>query len=285
MTSDFEARRTAFGHRLRDLRQQGGFTGRQLAHLLGPRWPQSKVSKVETGRQTATPDDLNDWLDAVDVPHELAERLRDELQELRVQEIAWRQQLRDGHRQRQAEIRELETRARQITGFSTACVPGLLQTPDYARAVFRAQAQLHAVSRDEDDAVQERLRRQEILHGDQRVTVLMTESALLHPVVGAATMVAQLDRISTLTESPSLEIGIVPATQSLPLVPLHGFWLYDLGGESLVLVENITAELRIDDPDQIVTYRRVREELHDASATGSEARKLLRQLMSRYKRG
>lgn len=282
MTSDFQARRTAFGHRLRDLRQQGGFTGRQLAAALGPRWPQSKVSKVETGRQTATPDDLDDWFAVVDVPGELADRLREELHELRGQEIAWRQQLREGHRHRQVEIRELETRADQITGFSTACVPGLLQTPDYARAVFSTQAQLHAVHRDEDAAVQERLRRQEILHSNTPITILMTESALLHPVVTPQAMIAQLDRITTLTEFPNLDVGILPATHRLPLVPLHGFWLYELDGHGIAFVETITTELRIDDTDQFATYRRFSSELHQAAATGPQARTLLQQLISRY---
>jgi len=285
VTSDFEARRTAFGHRLRDLRQQGGFTGRQLAHALGPRWPQSKVSKIETGRQTATPEDLTDWFAVVDVPGDLADRLRDELQELRGQEIAWRQQLREGHLHRQVEIRELETRARRLTGLSTACVPGLLQTADYARAIFATQAQLHAVHRDEDTAVQERLRRQEILHSGTNITVLMTESALLHPVVTRETMIAQLDRINTLTEFANLEIGVLPATQPLPLVPLHGFWLYELDDHSIALVENITAELRIDNPDQITTYQHVTAKLRQAAVTGPRARALLQQLISRYQHG
>lgn len=283
MTSDFEARRAAFGHRLRDLRQRGGFTGRQLAHVLGSRWPQSKVSKLETGRQTATHDDLDDWFAVVDVPHELAQGLRGELQELRVQELAWRQHLREGHRHRQAEMRELETRARQLQGFCTACVPGLLQTPDYARAIFAAQAQLHEVTRDEDAAVQERMRRQEILYTDMRITIVMTESALLQPVAAPETMVAQLYRISTATEFPNLDIGILPATQPLPVVPLHGFWVYDLGHESLVVIENITAELRIDDPDQIATYHQVSTELQRAAATGPEARALLYELIRRYR--
>lgn len=283
MTSDFEARRMAFGHRLRDLRQQGGFTGRQLANALGPRWPQSKVSKVETGRQTATPDDLNDWFAVVDVPHDLAEGLRDELKELRGEEIAWRQQLREGHRHRQAEIRELEAQARQIRGLSTACVPGLLQTPDYARAIFAAQMQLHGTTRDEDAAVQERIRRQEILHSSTQIAVLITESALLHPVASADLMLAQLDRINTLTELPNLDIGILTSTDPLPAVPLHGFWLYGFDDENLVLVENITAEIRIDDPDQIATYQRLTSELWRSAATGPDARKVLHRLTHRYR--
>jgi transcriptional regulator with XRE-family HTH domain len=45
--------------RLHDLRTQAGLSGKQLADLLG--WQQSKVSRLENGRQTPTPTDLADW--------------------------------------------------------------------------------------------------------------------------------------------------------------------------------------------------------------------------------
>ena len=41
------------------MRQGAGFTGTALARLLD--WPQSKVSKIETGRQTPTRSDIAAW--------------------------------------------------------------------------------------------------------------------------------------------------------------------------------------------------------------------------------
>lgn len=57
MSTDFQLARTSLGARLRELR--GGLTGRDLADRLG--WTQSTVSKLETGKQTATAEDLRDW--------------------------------------------------------------------------------------------------------------------------------------------------------------------------------------------------------------------------------
>ena len=51
--------RHALGQRLRELRQQAGLTGRQVADSLS--WPASKVSKLENGRQTPTDDDIRGW--------------------------------------------------------------------------------------------------------------------------------------------------------------------------------------------------------------------------------
>src|SRR5260370_42436908 len=51
--------RHALGQRLRELRQQAGLTGRQVADSLS--WPASKVSKLQNGRQTPTDNDVRGW--------------------------------------------------------------------------------------------------------------------------------------------------------------------------------------------------------------------------------
>ena len=56
----------------------------------------------------------------------------------------------------------LEENATTLRELQTAVVPGLLQTADYARAVFRGLAALQG-QRDVESAVHERLRRQEVL--------------------------------------------------------------------------------------------------------------------------
>ncbi|HET8684657.1 MAG TPA: helix-turn-helix transcriptional regulator, partial [Micromonosporaceae bacterium] len=54
--SNVHEARNALGRRLRELREQAGFSGRQLADSLS--WPPSKVSKLENGRQTPSDDDI-----------------------------------------------------------------------------------------------------------------------------------------------------------------------------------------------------------------------------------
>ena len=54
--SSYQKEREALGSRLRDLRRRTGMTGIDFAVRLG--WAQSKVSRLELGRQTATAADL-----------------------------------------------------------------------------------------------------------------------------------------------------------------------------------------------------------------------------------
>jgi hypothetical protein len=60
VSTDYQKAREDLGQRLRELRiesPQGRLTGTTLAQQLG--WPQSKISKLENGRQTPTAEDLH----------------------------------------------------------------------------------------------------------------------------------------------------------------------------------------------------------------------------------
>ncbi|MFI9780859.1 helix-turn-helix domain-containing protein [Streptomyces sp. NPDC051956] len=78
----------------RELRVEAGLDGKSLAGLLG--WQRSKVSRLQTGRQTATDEDLEAWAGAVGVPEQAAE-LKARLRGLESQQRHWRRQLSSGH--------------------------------------------------------------------------------------------------------------------------------------------------------------------------------------------
>jgi transcriptional regulator with XRE-family HTH domain len=277
----FEQRRARFGERLRDFREGAGINGREFAKALGEGWTQSKVSKLETGKQTPTEDDVVDWLHALDTPEAVTDQVLEDLRRLRGDEVAWRRQIRNGQRRRQAQIAHLEENAKVIRGVSITCVPGLLQTANYARCVFAGQADLHETARDVDAAVRERLRRQQVLYQQEKqIEILVTEMALLHPVAPPEDMTMQLDRLITALDLPSVRFGILPATRQLTYVPTNTYWILD----TQVLVENVTAELRISDPDQLATYHRLTDELWRTAAEADEARDILKKVASYYPR-
>lgn len=277
----FEQRRARFGERLRDFREQAGINGRDFAKILGDGWTQSKVSKLETGKQTPTEDDVVDWLHALDASEAILDQIVDDLRRLRGDEVAWRRQIRNGQRRRQAQIAYLEENATVIRGVSITCVPGLLQTANYARSMFASQAALHETAQDVDAAVRERLRRQQVLYQqEKRIEILVTELALLHPIAAPEDMAMQIDRLIMALDLPSLRFGILPAARQLAHVPLNTYWILD----TQVLVENVTAELRINDPDQIATYHRLTDRLWRTAAEAEDARNILQKVASYYPR-
>lgn len=263
----FETRRLEFGDRLRALREQAGLKGAELATVLG--WQQSKVSKIERGRQTPTDRDVVDWLDALDAQDSILTELREELRTLRVQQIAWRRQLREGHQARQQQsIRDTRT-ATVLRSVAFSVVPGLLQTPDYARAVFTSQAHLLDVPDDIEASVTARIERQQALYdAGKQIEILIAEAALMHPVCTAGVLAGQLDRLMSVIGLSTVRLGVLPAGVRVPHIVPHGWWIMD----DVVLIETVSEELRIVDPDQIALYHRLTDRLWSVAVDGDAAR-------------
>ncbi|MFE6050844.1 helix-turn-helix domain-containing protein [Kitasatospora sp. NPDC056446] len=270
MSTDFQHARIALGLRLRELRAEGGLTGRQLADRLG--WTQSKVSKLETGRQTATHDDLKAWAEGVGQPEaaaELAARLRSFESGTR----SWRRQLAAGHKPVQDTLTIEYERSTVMRAWENSVIVGMLQTADYARHVFSAYVDLHQSPRDIDEAVRARIQRQEILYQPgKRYRFIIWESALLARMCPPAVMAAQLDRLSGVIGLDTVSLGIVPFEASLTLPPANSFWIYD---ERLVIVEDWHAELWLDQPENVALYLRVWETLAGSAVYGTDAHKVI----------
>ncbi|MFE9736523.1 helix-turn-helix domain-containing protein [Streptomyces sp. NPDC006477] len=268
MTTDFQQSRAALGERLREIR--GPVSGREFAARLG--WTQSKVSKLETGRQTATTADVRAWAEAAGQP-EVAAELEARVQGLESRTRSWRRQLAAGHRPVQDTLTVEYERSAHLRAWEGAMVVGMLQTADYARAVFTRYSELHQSVRDTDDAVRARLRRQALLYEPGRVfDIVMWEAALHAAVCPPAVLSAQLDRLASVIGLDTVRLGIVPLGAPVALPPAGGFWLYD---DRLAVVEDWHAELWLDDADSIGLYGRVWARLQKSAVYGASAHRLI----------
>ncbi|HEX3779921.1 MAG TPA: helix-turn-helix transcriptional regulator [Pseudonocardiaceae bacterium] len=268
--TSFQSRRMDLADKLRGLRERAGLSGKEFAAALG--WGNSKVSKIETGKQTPSDVELIDWLTALGVSGDEADVLHAELRDVRVHQIEWRRQLRAGHRARQQQDAKSEREASVIRATDVAAVPGLLQTPDYARAIFTTQSTLLDVPDDVEASVRARMERQRLLYeGGPDIEILIGEAALRHPVGSPAVMAAQIDRLTSALGLPGVRIGLLPLGRQLPYVPWHGFWIVD----DTVFIENITAEVRVVDEVDVAVYHRLADALWTVAVEGDEARALL----------
>ncbi|WP_328953913.1 helix-turn-helix transcriptional regulator [Kitasatospora purpeofusca] len=270
MSTEFQQARIALGLRLRELRTEGGLTGRQLAERLG--WAQSKVSKLETGRQTATRDDLKAWATGVGRPGAASE-LTARLKAFESQSRSWRRQLAAGHRPVQDALTIEYERSTVMRAWEGSMIVGMLQTADYARHIFNAYVDLHRSPRDVEEAVRARVRRQESLYrSGKQYRIVMWEAALHARLCPPAVMAAQLDRLSGVIGLDTLTLGIVPFEAQLTLPPANGFWIYD---ERLVIVEDWHAELWLEQAENVGLYTRVWETMAEAAVFGSGAHRVL----------
>ena len=273
MSTDYQQAREALGARLRELRLSGSggrLTGTQLAERLG--WPHSKIYKLEGGRQTATSDDLRAWADAIgqpDVYGELHARLRGFESHIR----SWRRQLAAGHRPVQ-DIWNIEVdRSKTIYAWEESVIPGMLQTADYARAIFLRYADLYGTVRDTEEAVRTRILRQQWLHqGGHTFHALIWEAALHALICAPSDLAAQLDRLAGMVGMDTVELGIIPLGASLKIPTANSFWILD---DRLVVAEDWHAEIWLDDADSVTTYQKVWNTLWDSAIYGADAQNLI----------
>jgi transcriptional regulator with XRE-family HTH domain len=264
-----EARR-ALGQRLRDLRQQAGLTGRQVAESLS--WPASKVSKLENGRQTPSDADVRAWTSITRAEGE-TESLLASLHTLEIQHAEWQRQLKTGLRPHQDEIADLDARTRLFRAFEPTFIPGLLQTAEYARARFAQSVTVFKVPNDIDEAVAARVRRQEMLYRpDKRFHFVLTEATLRYRLCAPAVMLGQLDRLVTFGALPNVRLGIIDFETAYVVAPAHGFWLLD---DDRVMVETFSAELNLAQPQEIELYRGIFDQLAAVASYGRAARAIL----------
>jgi transcriptional regulator with XRE-family HTH domain len=270
VSTDFQTARVALGARLRELRAEAGLNGKQLAGLLA--WQASKVSRLENGKQTATLEDLEAWAAAVGATEASAD-LRSRLRNLEIQQQSWRRQLSAGHRGVQERIGAEQTYISTWRGYETGVVPGLFQTPDYARHVFLHSADVHRSPQDTEDAVRARMKRQDVLYEKGKtLRVLLWEAALYVLLCPRDVMAGQLDRMAGLIGRDNIELGFIPLGSPIASTTKHSFWIFD---EQRVSVETISTELRFDSADDVELYGRVWDRLNESAVYGPAAHRLI----------
>jgi hypothetical protein len=260
--------RQDLGSILRGLRRQAGLSVRALATACG--WLPSKIILLEDGRELPTHRDVAAWVaatSAVDAGPELQEQLR-------ALENAFRSWQHQSGQTSQRRWLQMEAAARQLRSFEPHFVPGLLQTAAYARLRLEAHARLHYSSDDVEAAVAARLQRQELLgQPDRKFSFLITEYGLRPGAYGGREVMAeQIEKILRMPPLEQVQIGVIPSDTLWDFNVDHGFWIFD---RSHVIVETVTAELRLTDHREVATYSRVFEGLEAKAVRGQEAREVL----------
>jgi transcriptional regulator with XRE-family HTH domain len=265
----------ALGNRLRDIRRDAGMTGRQLATECG--WPPSKVTKIEHGRQLPSEADLRDWCIACRLPSEIPD-LISAVRTINAQFVDWRRSLRFGTKARQQANVEAYQKTTLFRIWEPSVVPGLLQTPEYARAVLTTVVDFHGIPDDVDAGVEARLGAQGVLnHGDRRFLILLGEAALHTQVGTRETMRGQLTRLLDASRHPRISIGVVPLPAPYTVPRNNAFTIYD---DRLVTVATYTAELSLTQRHEIALYAKAFDRLLALAVHGRSAQAMVEAVLS-----
>jgi transcriptional regulator with XRE-family HTH domain len=208
---------------LGDLRKAAGLSGTEVALRLDT--SQRRISNIETGRFVPREAEIRALAKLYRAPPDTRRQMLGVVRDLREESPKARLVMSRGAWGMQQRIARVEAVSVRIKAFHCAIVIGLLQTPQYARAVFADGGDI--TGEDLERCVVQRQARQEVLAAGKDITAVMTEGALRWQAHGPDVMVDQLEHIGTLSQQPGIRIGVIPWTKPAAVFPLNGFSLYD----------------------------------------------------------
>lgn len=274
MTGIDETRRV-LGARLRELRKQAGLTGIALARTAA--WPQSKVSKIECGQQLPTEQDIAEWCRLTGAELQLPDLVAS-VRNVHAAYQEWKRITAGGHAQRQRRGLRLDSTASLIRGYAQPIPFAWLQTRDYATAILARCIEFIGGTDDLDDAVNSRIRRQQVLHDPKHHFHLLLDQAALYTRVGdEAVRVGQLEHLLEVITWPRVTLGIVPLEREFVYV-IPSFTMFD---RHTIRVETVSAELTITQPRELAYYEKAWAALQTQAAYGDAARSLIEAAIDR----
>ncbi|MEW2035334.1 helix-turn-helix transcriptional regulator [Streptomyces roseifaciens] len=267
LTPDRSARHL-FGADLRHRREAAGMTLEKLAEVV--RYSRSHLARIETAEHVPPPD----------LPARLDEVFGTGEHFVRLYGIARHEVHPEKFRRRM----ELEARARVINEFGGPLVPGLVQTEDYARALFRVGNP--KASPDEiDEKVSARLSRQTLLQAEAPpdLSMILDEAAIRRPIGGPAVMRHQLATLVELVDTATTTVQVLPFEHGEHALIDGSLTLMTLDDDTNVAyVEGIGIGLLIEDPETVRARRGSYDLLRSYALSPSRSAAFIRAAMEAF---
>ncbi|WP_155058901.1 helix-turn-helix domain-containing protein [Streptomyces blattellae] len=201
------ARQLRFGAELRKLRERAGLTSTEAARLLGIK--QAQVSNMETGRLAVSAERVRTMACQYDCPDkELVEAIAGMTGERR---RGWWEEYREILPSGLLDLSELESHGTALRTAHTSGIPGLLQTLDHAREVFR-QVVPELSPPEVEHRASFRIKRQAVLFRKEPIPyqAIIHEAALRMRFGGREVTKQQLKHLLKMGEHPNISIHVIP---------------------------------------------------------------------------
>ncbi|WP_017595346.1 helix-turn-helix domain-containing protein [Nocardiopsis potens] len=254
------------GAELRSIREEHKLSSTKVAKRLG--WPQSKISKIENGKQSIRAADVASLLAVYGViGHE-----RDHLiakAENSDEAGLWEKQ--SGMSRESRTLIQLEAEATGIFNLEPLILPGLLQTPDYIRALMTTGG---ISEEDTEVRTAARLGRQALLSRQTppRTEFVIDECALRRPLLPPRLMARQLRHIIEATERPTVTVQVLPLSLGGHRGLDGPFMLLEFAKlRSVVHVEHKISAFFLEEEQETAFYRQEADSLRESALNPAES--------------
>ncbi|GAA1841176.1 helix-turn-helix transcriptional regulator [Actinomadura bangladeshensis] len=173
----------------------------------------------------------------------------------------------------------LEQDSSELFTYHTDLIPGLLQTPEYARAVM-ASVPSSGLS-DLDEGVAYRMARKEALTRPDPlvIKVVVGEAAVRQCMGGRPVMIDQLRYLLELMEWPNVHLQLLPFTAPENPGVDGSFTILDVeaGSFPIAIVDALRRTIFVEDEDDVAAYRDLQTELCRVALSEAETRHRIEQ--------
>lgn len=257
--------RQRFAEELRRLRTESGLSLRKVGERLG--WDWSLFGKMEKGETLGSPEVVQ----ALDTHYETPGLL------LALWEVATGDHTQ--FRERYRRYMSLEAEATSLWHFAVSVLPGLLQTPGYAREVLAAGG---LKGKELDQQVEARMSRRELLEGDDAppFRTILSEAVLRTPLRDVGEWRQQLEHLVEMAERPNVTMQVLPMGAGM-----HGLdstalmFLRVPGGRTVAYTENALGGVLVEDDASVERLQRAYDAMRDLALSPAESQKFVLALL------
>ncbi|MCZ4511618.1 helix-turn-helix transcriptional regulator [Streptomyces sp. ActVer] len=264
-----------YGKELRWKREEVGLTPEGAVE--GSFYAPTYLSEIERG-QRRMPEDLAHHVDRVLKTDGFFGRRCEDVRKAK----------RKGHAGYYERALEAEKYAETIEVWCPAVLPGLLQTPTYARTLVQA-AHPSASDEEVEEKVNARMARARLFEDDHKLPeywAILHESILRHPILPPEEMAEQLDRIAALAWRRRILPQVLPWNSGAYPLMLGGAMVMTFpDAPPLVYTESSYSGDTIDDPALVKQYRKSYDLLRAAALPPEASLAMIEDAAEDYRNG
>jgi transcriptional regulator with XRE-family HTH domain len=258
-------------------REATGMSREEVARQL--EWSTSTLFRIETGRSRPQPGNVRTLLELYGVTGPERDGLIQLTRDAR--RPGWWHSFRDVLPNPYEVYIGLEAGAASIRNFEPVVVPGLLQTEDYAREIFRNGP----IELDPDGIerlAEVRLARQEILNRDDRPRLwAVIDEAVIHRIVGSASVMrGQLRHLADSAQQGKTTIQVMPYRAGAHAGTIGSFVILDFEeptDPAVVYVETLAGDIYLEERSDVNRYTLAFDRLRAASLHPDDSVQLIEQ--------
>ncbi|MFG2653163.1 helix-turn-helix domain-containing protein [Streptomyces sp. NPDC048436] len=275
--SALTARRIRIATELRKLRERVGMTSTEAAKQLGT--SSGQLSNVETARFGVSPERVRAMARLYDCPDQayiaaLIDMATDKT-------LGWWESYREVLPSGLLDLAELEHHATAVRTAYTTHIPGLLQTADHAREIFR-----HVIPAptppEVEHRVSHRIKRQDVIYRANPLPyrTVIHEAALRMQVGGRDVARAQLQHLLVMSERDHISVQVLPF--DVGAFPGSGQSINYLQGPvprlDTAQLDQFHGPVLLDSEAHLEKYRRLLDVVEDTALTPEKSRDLIRSI-------